>query len=181
MDDLNPLPDSTTPPNGAKNGHTTQVDTNAAGDLAVVYRNPDDNTVIARVYNADGTPRTGSFYVSQTGVNDNLEELYTVFDPVNQNFTIAGGVDTEIPFAGNTTGGNAGKAAHSMIGFTTDGDGNDVIGVMWLTSSSVASANTTDTLCNGDVKGLPLSHAVRIISFGEPPVISGVDNWDLLN
>ncbi len=177
MDDLTPLPDSVVPPNGAKNGHTTHCDTNANGDVAIVYRNPDDNTVIGRIYNADGTARTGSFYVSATGAADNLQELYSTFDPPGQNFvTINLGGATEIPFAGSAIGGNAGKGAHSRVGFTTDGNGNDVVGYMWLTTSSVPSANTTNTLCNGELKALPVSHAARIISLSSP---SRVTDWDL--
>ncbi|MCB9768831.1 MAG: hypothetical protein H6751_01780 [Candidatus Omnitrophica bacterium] len=167
MDDLDPQPIG-----AAKNGHTTSVDTNEDGDLAVVYRNPDDNTALVRVYNADGTPRTPSFYASTQGADDNLSELYSTFDPVTQTFTILNlGGASEIPFAGTTFGGNDGKAAHSMIGFT-----GSQVGVMWLTSSGVPSANTTSVLCNGQPKTLPVVHAARIFNV---PGESAVSDWDL--
>lgn len=152
------LPD---PVNFASRFHTA-VDFNANGDFVVSWRDPDNGAVLARVYNPDHTPRTGIFYVSADGADDNLSEL--VGQP---------GVNS-ILFVGDH-GNNDGKAAHLDVGM-----GDEAFGVMWLTSSGVASASIAALDCFGLAKGLPLSHAGRIFRFAPSSQTSNVENWDLV-
>jgi len=177
---LSPADDLTAQPADAARGFTTQVDTDQNGNLAVVYRSYYDNACYARVYGADPADDVPSFYVSPDGANDNLSELYTTFDPVGgtyvRNDGLLGGA-SEIPFAGLNAGGNDGKAALCYPGLTLNADGDSILGVMWLTSSAVASANTTDTLCNGQTKSVPVSNAIRIFRVISAP--TDVPDWDL--
>ena len=54
------------------------VGANDAGDFVVGWRHPENFAPVMRVYNADGSPASGSFYPSLIGTNDNLSNGTTL-------------------------------------------------------------------------------------------------------